>query len=87
MANTKSAAKQARAGARRNQRNKAVMTAVKSILKQVRTLATNGKKAEAQKLFPRLQSSLDKAAKKGVIHRNAAARYKTRLNALLVGKK
>ena len=71
---------------RRRERNQATKTAVKSIIKKVRTLATSGKKADALKLFPKLQSSLDKATKNGAIHRNAADRYKTRINALLVAK-
>jgi small subunit ribosomal protein S20 len=86
MANIKSAAKQARAGARRRKVNQSIQTLVKSSVRKIRTLASAGKKDEALKLYPAFQSNVDRAAKKGVIHRNAASRQKARIAALLKTK-
>jgi small subunit ribosomal protein S20 len=83
MANTKSAAKQARASIRRRANNKSVLTLVKSSIRKIRSLAETGNKAEALKLYSSLQSNVDRAAKKGVIHRNAASRQKARIAKLL----
>ena len=73
MANTKSAAKRARQTIKRAARNRTVLTAIKSKTKAVRSAA--GDKAAAQTLV----SDLDKAVKRGVIHKNAANRRKSRL--------
>ena len=74
MANTKSAAKRARQTTKRTARNRTVLTALKGKTKIARTVPGD-KKATAQALV----SSLDKAAKRGVIHKNAANRRKSRL--------
>ena len=73
MANTKSAAKRARQTIKRTARNRTVLTALKGKTKAVRT--TPGDKALALALV----SDLDKAVKRGVIHKNAANRRKSRL--------
>lgn len=73
MANTKSAAKRARQTIKRTARNRTVLTALKSKTKSVR--GASGDKAMAQGLV----SELDKAVKRGVIHKNAANRRKSRL--------
>ena len=73
MANSKSAAKRARQNPRRTLRNRSVVSHLRSLVKQN---ATSGGKAETQRA---LVSALDKAAKRGVIHRNAANRRKARL--------
>jgi small subunit ribosomal protein S20 len=83
MANTKSAAKQARKAIRRRAINRSIKTITRSSEKQIRALIKTGKKDEAIKLFPKLQSNLDKAAKKGTIHKNNADRRKARIAALL----
>lgn len=57
-------------------RNKSVRSSLRTSLKKM--LATNSKE-EAEALINRTQSIIDKTAKKGVIHRNAAARYKSRV--------
>jgi small subunit ribosomal protein S20 len=73
MANSKSAAKRARQTQYRTLRNR-------SVLSRIRTL---GKTARAQNAQPAdlatLLSAIDKAAKRGIIHRNAANRHKARL--------
>ena len=74
MANTKSAAKRARQTIKRTARNRTVLTTLKSKSKTVRS-ATGDGKAEATVFV----SELDKAVKRGVIHKNAANRRKSRL--------
>lgn len=57
-------------------RNKSVRSSLRTSLKKI--LATDSKE-EAEALINRTQSIIDKTAQKGVIHRNAAARYKSRV--------
>ena len=83
MANTKSAAKQARAAVRRRARNRVQLSTVRSSEKKIRALTKAGKSDEAAKLLPAFQSQIDRAAKKGVLHKNTASRHKKRLAALL----
>lgn len=80
MANTKSAAKRARQTARRSLRNRSVTTRLRGMLKKTRSAA----QPDAQDVRS-LISAIDKAAKRGIIHRNAARRRKARLNGLLAG--
>ena len=82
MANTKSAAKRARQTARRSLRNRSVVTRLRSMQKRVRTAT----KLELNDLRA-LVSEIDRAAKRGIIHRNAARRRKSRLIKLLGGGK
>jgi len=73
MANTKSAAKRARQTERRSLRNRSVLT-------RIRTLSKRPGEAEAKPSnIAALLSAIDKAAKRGIIHRNAANRRKARL--------
>jgi len=74
MANTRSAEKQERQGVKRNTRNRAVKSRLRSSLKTARTSAAAGN-ADLSAGF----SEIDKAAKKGVIKKNTASRYKSRL--------
>jgi len=74
MANTKSAAKRARQNPRRTLRNRSAITHLRSLQKRH---TTGGGKAEDTRA---LVSALDKAAKRGIIHKNAANRRKARLN-------
>lgn len=71
MANSKSAAKRARQTERRTSRNRRVLSQLRSLSKRAKT----GGPAEAGFLI----SAIDKAAKRGMIHRNAANRRKRRL--------
>ncbi len=75
MANTKSAAKRARQGVKRTLRNRSVVTGLRTMQKGVRS--TQAPSADQIRL---LISAIDKASKRGIIHRNAAKRRKTRLN-------
>jgi small subunit ribosomal protein S20 len=83
MANTRSAAKQARGAIRRRTLNRSQISTVRASEKKIRALAKAGKTDEAAKLLPKFQSEIDRAAKKGVVHRNTASRHKKRVAALL----
>ena len=74
MANSKSAAKRARQQPRRTLLHRSVITNLRSLAN--RTTAGGGKTGENRALI----SALDKAAKRGVIHKNVANRRKARLN-------
>ncbi|MEO7725614.1 MAG: 30S ribosomal protein S20 [Chthoniobacterales bacterium] len=73
MANSKSATKRARQNPRRTLRNRSVTTNLRSLAKRQ---AAGGRVEETRALV----SALDKAAKRGVIHKNVANRRKARLN-------
>ena len=75
MANTKSALKRMRQNERRRLRNRAVRSKVRTAVKVAR--ATEGQAASAAIL--EAIRALDKAAAKGVLHRNTAARKKSAL--------
>jgi len=75
MANIKSAEKRIRQAARRTQRNRGVTSRLRTAIKKHRQ-ATD---AERKKSTPDVYSEIDIARKKGTIHKNAAARYKSRL--------
>ncbi len=77
MANTKSAAKRARQSKARRIRNTGVVSALKTSQKKFRDLVAAGKTDEASKTLATLSASLDKAAKRGIIHRNSANRKKS----------
>jgi small subunit ribosomal protein S20 len=74
MANTKSAAKRARQTLKRSLRNRSGLSRLRTLQKTTVT----GEKLDPEKLRA-LVSAIDKAAKRGIIHRNAARRRKARL--------
>ena len=82
MANTKSASKRARQTAVRSLRNRSVLTRLRKMHKGV----AGGEKKDATSVRS-LISAVDKAAKRGIIHRNAANRRKSRLNRVLLTAK
>jgi small subunit ribosomal protein S20 len=79
MPNTKSAAKAMRQAERRRTTNLATKNKVKSATKKVKKLITGNSKNEAMQALRDAMAALDKAAKKGVIHKNTANRKKSRL--------
>jgi small subunit ribosomal protein S20 len=81
MANHKSAAKKARRDVEARLRNRGNRPALKTAVKQFLTVVAAGNKAEAAKLLPETQGLVDKACRKGVMHKNAADRTKSRLAA------
>ncbi|BAS28521.1 30S ribosomal protein S20 [Limnochorda pilosa] len=79
MPNTRSAAKRARQSERRRQRNQAVKSATRTAVRRTREALEGGNAQTAAERLQAAASALDRAARKGVIHRNEAARRKSRL--------
>ncbi|MFA5991141.1 MAG: 30S ribosomal protein S20 [Candidatus Doudnabacteria bacterium] len=79
MPNTKSAAKAMRQSIRRRERNITTKDKFKSAVKEVKSLISAGKKTEAAEAMKKAMSTLDKATKNGVIHKNTASRRKSRM--------
>lgn len=79
MANITSARKRARQSLRRRSRNMSLVSAARSAIKNVRKAIAAGDKAAAAAALERSRSVIDRVAAKGAIHRNAAARQKSRL--------
>jgi small subunit ribosomal protein S20 len=86
MANTRSAAKRARQAERRTLRNKSVLTGLKRQQKKLAEAVASGDQAKAQIALNLLASRLDKAAKRGIVHRNLSNRRKSRAAKLLAKK-
>jgi len=80
MANTKSAAKRARQSLALARHNRSVRTRLRTLQKRARGAA----KPDIKEIRA-LISGLDKAAKRGIIHRNAADRRKARLSKMIAG--
>jgi len=78
---TASAKKQARAGVRRAARNRGVRSEVKTLVVKARKSLAGGPVAESERYALTLEAvrALDRAASKGILHRNNAARRKARL--------
>jgi len=74
-----SSAKRVRSSERKRLRNRMVRSATRTYIQQVRRLIGEKRLEEAEAAIVRAISSLDKAAEKGVIHKNNAARHKSRL--------
>lgn len=60
-------------------RNLSVRSKLKTMIKKELTFIKDGKLEEATKLLPQVYSTIDTACKKNIIHRNNAARKKSRL--------
>ncbi len=82
MANHKSAKKRAKQGLVRRQRNRAVKTAVKNLEKNLRSAVEQNDENKTAVLRS-VQSRLQKAAQKGVIHKRTASRKISRLTRLV----
>ncbi len=79
MPNHKSAEKRMRQNEKRKQINRSNRTRVRSSIRKLRgALEGDG---DAANLLPQTVSTIDKAVQKGVLHKNTAARYKSRLTA------
>lgn len=81
MANTKSAEKRAREAIERRGRNVAHRSKVRSAVRKVVVAIQAGNKAEATAALKAAAPVIDAMARKGIIHRNKAARHKSRLAA------
>ena len=80
MANHKSAFKRARQNEVRRIRNKSTKTRIKNIVKDVRLAVSEKSKESALTKLDTAKSVIDKAAKKGVIHKKTASRKISRLS-------
>ena len=79
MANIKSARKRARQAVVRRDHNMSLRTAARTAIKDVKKAIATGDKKAASAALVRSQAIIDRVAAKGVMHRNAAARQKSRL--------
>lgn len=79
MPNTSSAKKELRVAERRHMRNKSVKSETKSKITKAEKLIVAGDLEAAKSAVGSAVRTLDKAAEKGILHRNAAARRKSRL--------
>jgi small subunit ribosomal protein S20 len=82
MANTKSASKRARQTTVRSLRNRSVLTRLRKMQKGISDTSAKREAKDVQAMI----SAIDKAAKRGIIHKNAANRRKARLNRSLMAK-
>ena len=83
MANIKSQIKRNRQNVRLRERNKAARSALKTQIKRVRQAADEGDAERTTAAYRSAARALDKAASKGIIHKNNAANKKSRLARLL----
>jgi small subunit ribosomal protein S20 len=81
VANTKSAEKAARQAEKHRARNVALRSRARSALRKVTAAAGTSDKAAANTAYREAVSAVDSLASKGKIHRNKAARHKSRLAA------
>ena len=79
MANIKSARKRARQAVKRRDHNFSLRTAARSAIKTVQKAIQAGDKKAAVAALASSQAVIDRVAAKGVLHKNVAARHKSRL--------
>ncbi|MGI8812449.1 MAG: 30S ribosomal protein S20 [Pyrinomonadaceae bacterium] len=79
MANHKSSIKRARQNLKRNEINRGNRSKLRTQIKKLRTAISGTDKGQSSELLNPTVSLIDKAVNKGLIHRNTAARYKSRL--------
>ena len=76
---TKSAKKEFRKSRRRYVRNLNVKRNIKKLISEIKKLSKEKKEKQAREVFVKFQKAIDKAAQRNVIHKNKAARLKSRL--------
>ena len=81
MANSAQAKKRAKQAETRRQRNASMRSQMRTFLKKVRAAIGAGNKTEAEAAYKAAVPVLDKMTGKGIVEKNAAARYKSRMNA------
>ncbi|HHT50322.1 MAG TPA: 30S ribosomal protein S20 [Eubacteriaceae bacterium] len=79
MANIKSAIKRVRVAEFKTNRNKMVMSNLKTTIRKFNNAVENEDKELSKELYREVTKKLDKAASKGIIHANTAARRKSNL--------
>ena len=80
MANSVQAKKRARQNEKRRQHNASLRSMVRTYIKKVDAAIASGDHATAQKAYNASVPVLDRMADKGILHKNKAARHKSRLN-------
>ena len=80
MAKIKSAQKRVSITAKQNLRNRMIASAVKTSIRRFEDSIKNGNMSEAKELYRKVASLIDKAVAKGTLHKNTAARKKSRLS-------
>lgn len=83
MANTAQAKKRARQNANQRLHNMGLRSAYRTAVKKVRKAIDAGDKGAAQSLFQASMSVIDSIADKRIVHKNKAARHKSRLSAAI----
>ena len=83
MANIKSARKRARQSEEQRQHNASLRSEFRTAVKNVRKAIEGGDKAAAQGMLREASSTIDSIADKNIIHKNKAARHKSRLSAAI----
>jgi len=81
LANIKSAQKRARQNIKNRAHNMAMRSKMRTFLKKVSTAIESGDRAEAEASYKAAVPVLDSMVNKGIVHKNKAARHKSRLNA------
>lgn len=81
MANTAQARKRARQAVTRREHNMGLRSKLRTAIKYVRKTIESGDKAAAKAAFDDSVGTIDSIANKGILHKNKAARYKSRLSA------
>jgi len=79
MPNIKSSVQDVKTTALRNNRNKSIKSAIKTATKKLETAIAEAQGEKARTTFQNFTSTIDQAVSKGVLHKNAAARKKSRL--------
>jgi small subunit ribosomal protein S20 len=85
MANTAQARKRARQAAKANSHNSALRSKFRTAIKAVRKAIDAGDQAKAAELFKTSVKTIDIIADKRIVHKNKAARHKSRLSAAIKG--
>ena len=80
MANSAGSKKRARQAVKRNKHNSQIRAKVRTFVKKVVAAIASGDKKEATSDFIKMQKNVDQAVSKGLMHRNQAARKKSRLS-------
>tara|TARA_B100001971_G_scaffold179952_1_gene175805 strand:+ start:761 stop:1021 length:261 start_codon:yes stop_codon:yes gene_type:complete len=81
MANSAGSRKRARQAVQRNKHNSQIRAKARTFIKKVAYAIEAGNKKEAIRGFAAMQKNVDQAVNKGLIHKNQAARKKSRLSA------
>ncbi|MEH6568619.1 MAG: 30S ribosomal protein S20 [Halioglobus sp.] len=81
MANSPQAKKRARQGEKRRTHNASLRSLVRTVIKKVNAAVISGDAEQAKAAYNSAVPVIDRMADKGILHKNKAARHKSRLNA------